>query len=146
MDLTIKWGNGSMTVHLKEFLSCRSINKVKKLVKLIHQSVNPDDIGKVRMFIEQEIEQFEPVKREAERYIIGYQQKIEYSDRCIYTASTYRSRYKKGSEAWKHHNEDLKRFRAENKELKALLRNKQKVIADCSRNKIFYRKCLEIIS
>lgn len=146
MDLTIKWGNGSMTVHLKEFLSCRNISKVKKLVKLIHQSVNPDDIGKVRMFIEQEIEQFEPRQKEDVRYIVGYREKVKFSQKQIDNCTQNRSRFKKNSDGWKHYNELVKSFREENRELKAALREKQKDFDDCSRNKIFYQKCLEIIS
>lgn len=34
-DITIKYDHGQMLIHLEEFLSCRSISKVRKLIKLI---------------------------------------------------------------------------------------------------------------
>ena len=43
-DITIKYDHGQMLIHLEEFLSCRSILKVRKLIKLINRSDNPDII------------------------------------------------------------------------------------------------------
>ncbi len=146
MDLKIKYENGSMVIHLENFLNCHSISKVRKLVKIIRSSFTPECEGIIREYVEQEIEQFEPRQQEISKYIIGYQQKIDYSDRGIYTASTYRSRYKKGSEPWKYHNEKLKQFREENKELKAALRSRQSEYDKNIKNKDFYKKVLEIIT
>lgn len=42
MDLEIRYENGSMTVHLEEFLNIRSIAKVRKLLKLIRSSFTPE--------------------------------------------------------------------------------------------------------
>ena len=53
MDLQIKYDNGSMTVHLEEFLGCRKITKFRKLVKLIRQSYTPDELNKILNHIEQ---------------------------------------------------------------------------------------------
>lgn len=146
MDIKISYGNGSMVIHLENFLNCRNISKVRKLVKIIRSSFTPECEGIVREHIEQEIKQFEPRQQENARYIEEYQQKIAYSDRCIHTASTYRSRYKRGSIPWKHHNEDLKRFREENRELKAVLRFRQLDYNKNIRNRDFYKKVLEIIN
>lgn len=60
MDLEIKYYNGSMIIHLGAFLDCRSIRKVKKLVKQIIQSNTPDALEDLKEFIKQGIEQFEP--------------------------------------------------------------------------------------
>lgn len=151
MDLEIKYENGSMTVHLEEFLNCRSISKVKKLVKLIHHSVNPDDIGKIRMFVEQEIEQFEPKQQENQRYIIGYTEKVKFCQKQLDNALYNRSQYKKStplhkSDGWEHYNTFVKQFRQEMKELKALLRSRQSDYDKNIRNKEFYRKVLQIIT
>lgn len=146
MDLEIKYENGSMTVHLEEFLNCRSISKVKKLVKLIHHSVNPDDIGKIRMFVEQEIEQFEPKQKENTRYIIGYTEKVKFCQKQLDNSITNRSKYKRNSDGWKHYNTFVKQFRQEMKELKALLRSRQSDYDKNIRNKEFYRKVLQIIT
>lgn len=42
MDLEIRYENGSMTVHLEEFLSERRIAKVRKLLKVIRSSFTPE--------------------------------------------------------------------------------------------------------
>ena len=41
-DITIKYDHGQMLIHLEEFLLCRSISKVRKLIKLINRSDNPE--------------------------------------------------------------------------------------------------------
>lgn len=146
MDLKIKYENGSMTVHLEEFLNCQSISKVKKLVKLIHHSVNPDDIGKIRMFVEQEVEQFEPKQKENARYIIEYAEKMKFCQKRLDNSITNRSKYKRNSDGWEHYNTFVKQFRQEMKELKALLRSRQSDYDKNIRNKEFYRKVLQIIT
>jgi hypothetical protein len=147
MDLIIDYDKGSMLIHLEEFLNFGSITKVRKLVKLIHQSVNPDDIGKLRTFIEQELEQIDLRKKENERYIVGYEDKMRFChkqlENCIYTRDHF---LKKGSREWVHYNLHVKQHRQELKEIKALLNSKK---SDCNRfirNKQFYVKCLENIS
>ncbi len=63
MDLEIKYEHGSMVIHLEKFLDCRSISKVKKLVKIIRNSFTPECEDKIREYVEQEIEQFEPIQQ-----------------------------------------------------------------------------------
>lgn len=146
MDLKIDYDNGSMMIHLEEFLNYGSISKVRKLVKLIHQSVNPDDIGKFRMFIEQELEQIEPRKKDTERYIVGYEEKVKFCkqqlENCIYN----RDRFKKNSNEWQHYNLHVKQHRQELKEIKALLNIRKSDHNRFIRNEQFYMKCLENIS
>lgn len=47
-DITIKYDHGQMLIHLEEFLSCRSISKVRKLIKLINRSDNPDIVNQIK--------------------------------------------------------------------------------------------------
>lgn len=151
MELKIKYENGSMTVHLEEFLNCRSISKVKKLVKLIRHSVNPDDVGKIRMFIEQEIEQFEPKQQENQRYIIEYTEKVKFCQKQLDNALYNRSQYKKStplhkSDGWEHYNVYVKQLRQEMREIKARLRSRQSDVDKNIRNKEFYKKVRQIIT
>lgn len=174
MDLKIKYENGSMTVHLEEFLNCRSISKVKKLVKLIHHSANPDDIGKIRMFVEQKIEQFEPKQMENTRHIIEYTEKVKYTEQQvkisqwklelaeheIKVCQAERDSHRRGTKVWKSCDKEVKRMRAELKgpknelkeqkeklkNFKILLRKRQKDFDNNIRNKEFYKKVLENIT
>lgn len=78
MDLEIRYENGSMTVHLEEFLNIRSIAKVRKLLKLIRSSFTPECEQQIKEFVQDWIEQFEQKQLETERYITGYEQKVSY--------------------------------------------------------------------
>lgn len=146
MDIYIKWSNGSMTVHLEQFLTCRNISKVRKLVKVIRESYTPECEEKIREYIEQELEQFEPKQKENSRYIIGYTEKAKFCqqqlDNCIYN----RDRFKKKSEGWEHYNNRVKAYREELKELKSQLRIYKKQFSQGMKNKEFYTKVLEIIT
>lgn len=83
MDLEIKYEHGSMVIHLEKFLDCRSISKVKKLVKIIRNSFTPECEDKIREYVEQEIEQFEPKQQENQRYIIGYTEKVKFCQKQL---------------------------------------------------------------
>ena len=146
MDLKIDYGNGSMLIHLEEFLNCGSISKVRKLVKLIRQSVNPDDIGKFKMFIEQEFEQIEPRKKDNERYIAGYEDKVKYCQQQMEKCINNRDHFKKNSSEWKQYNYYVKQHRQELKEIKVLLSIRKSDRNRFIRNEQFYMKCLENIS
>ena len=53
MDLEIKYEHGSMTIHLEEFLNCRSISKVRKLVKIIRSSYTPECEQQIKEFLQE---------------------------------------------------------------------------------------------
>ena len=65
MDLEIRYENGSMTVHLEEFLNIRSITEVRKLLKLIRSSFTPE--------CEQQIKEFVQEQAEPQRYDVHLQ-------------------------------------------------------------------------
>lgn len=77
MDLEIRYENGSMTVHLEEFLSERRIAKVRKLLKVIRSSFTPECEQQMKEFIQEQTEQFEQVQKEHSIYIEGYTQKVK---------------------------------------------------------------------
>lgn len=146
MDLNIKYQNGSMTVHLEEFLDCRSIGKVKKLLKVIRDSYTPYEEQKLKDFIEQEIEQFEPKQMEDHKYIIGYEEKVKFCQKQLNNCIANRSNFKRNSDPWKHYNSYVKQFREELRDIKKLLSSRRSDLNRCIRNKQFYIKCLENIT
>ena len=138
MDLEIRYEGGLMTVHLEEFLSCRSITKVRKLLKVIRSSFTP------------ELEQFEQKQLKNERYITGYEEKVKFCQRQLDNALYNRNQYKKStplhkSDGWEHYNEDVKRLRQELREIKAMLRSWRHNFDNNARNKEFYKTVLENI-
>lgn len=146
MDLNIKYKNGSMVVHLDELLKGQTINKFKRLIKLIEESHSPDDIVKVRVFIEQGIEQFELIQKKAEKSIIAYESKVNFCQKQIENCTFNRDTFKRDSDGWNHYNFYVKRFSQEMKELKVLLRSSKAECNRCIKGKKFYLKCLENIS
>ena len=69
MDLEIKYEHGSMTIHLEEFLNCRSISKVRKLVKIIRSSYTPECEQQIKEFLQEWVEQYELRQKENSLYI-----------------------------------------------------------------------------
>ena len=151
MDLEIRYENGSMTVHLEEFLNIRSIAKVRKLLKLIRSSFTPECEQQIKEFVQDWIEQFEQKQLETERYITGYEQKVSYCQKQLRDALYTRDSYKKStplhkSEVWDRWNEEVKDCRKELAEVKTLLRSYQSRYNSNIRNKDFYKKVLENIT
>lgn len=146
MDLEIKYASGSMTVHLENFLNCRSISKVNKLIRIIRTSFTPECEDRIREYVEQEIEQFEPKQQANSKYIVGYTEKVKFCQAQLNSCTVNRDRYKRNSNGWKHYNQFVKQFRQELKEIKSSLRSRRSDYATNIRNRDFYRKVLKIIS
>ena len=174
MDLEIRYENGSMTVHLEEFLNIRSITKVRKLLKLIRSSFTPECEQQIKKFVQEQAEQFEQVQKEHSIYIEGYTQKVKYAEQqirqtkhCISQIQTgvknsqlLRDSHRKNTKVWKDRNADVKKVQGtpertkkhiegteeELKELKFLLRSRQQSFDRNIRNKDFYKKVLENIT
>lgn len=174
MDLEIKYENGSMTVHLEEFLNDRSITKVRKLLKVIRSSFNPECEQQMKEFIQEQTEQFEQVQKEHSIYIEGYTQKVKYAEQQIMqtkhrisqiqtgvkNSQFVRDSHRKNTKVWKNCNADVKKYRErlkepratlkeqneELKELKALLRSRQQSFDRNIRNKEFYKKVMQEIT
>lgn len=146
MNLNIRYENGSMVIHLEDFLNCHNISKVKKLVKIIRSSFTPECEGIIREYVEQEIEQIEPRQKELAKYIVGYTGKVKFCHTQLDNCTINRDKYKRNSDGWKHYNNHAKHFRQELKEIKSSLRSSQSNYDKNIRNKDFYRKVLEIVT
>ena len=146
MDLEIKYEHGSMTIHLEEFLNCRSISKVRKLVKIIRSSYTPECEQQIKEFLQEWVEQYELRQKENSLYITGYEQKVKYCEQQLNKAVYVRDNMKRNSKQWKHYNETVKEFRKELAELKRLLSSRRSDHNKNIRNKDFYKKVLENIT
>ena len=69
-DLTIRYDNGQMIIHLEEFLACRNISKVRKLLKIIARSDTPEMTEQIQSHIEHRIKGLDDVgKISANQYV-----------------------------------------------------------------------------
>lgn len=136
MDLEIRYENGSMTVHLEEFLSERRIAKVRKLLKVIRSSFTPECEQQMKEFIQEQTEQFEQVQKEHSIYIEGYTQKVKYAEQQIRqtkhrisqiqtgvkNSQLLRDSHRKNTKVWKDRNADVKKYRERLKEPRTTLK------------------------
>lgn len=145
MDLEIKYNNGTMTVHLEEFLKCRKINKFKKLVRLIQQSYTPDELNKILNHIEQFNDTYEFDQNVTKQKIAGYSGKVKFCEMQIARCTSARNSYRKQSENWVTFNDNLKEHQKELKEMKSFLRKAQKEYTDRQKDKVFLNDCLNVL-
>lgn len=150
MDLQIRFENGSMVIHLREFLNARNITNVRKLLKIIRRSHTPECEQQIREFIESESEGLDEKQEEIRRYVTGYEQKIRYCQRQLQYALHARGSYKKStplyrSEEWEKWNEKVKAAKEELAEQKKLLRSYESEYNRNIKNRGFYKKVLENI-
>lgn len=145
MDLQIKYDNGSMVVHLEEFLGCRKITKFRKLVKLIRQSYTPDEINKILNHIEQFNETYELDQKVTQQKIVGYSDKVRFCKAQITRCTAARDAYKKQSENWVTFNDNLKEHRDELKQIQQLLRAAKQEHKNRQKDKAFLDECSNVL-
>ena len=145
MDLQIKYDNGSMVVHLEEFLGCRKITKFKKLVKLIRQSYTPDEINKILNYIERFNETYELDQKVTQQKIVGYSDKVRFCEAQITRCTAARDAYKKQSENWLTFSDNLKEHRDELKQIQQSLRAAKQEYKNRQRDKAFLDECSNVL-
>lgn len=135
-----------MVINLENFLSCRSISKVRKLVNIIRESCTSECEGQIKEFIERELEQYEPRQKDVSRYVVGYKDKVLFCQKQLDNCISNRDRFKRKTDGWEHYNSNVKAFRDELREMKAALRTYQRRFDNEKKNREFYMKVLEIIT
>lgn len=148
-DIVIKHQEGTskytMTVHLEEFLSCRSIRKFRKLVKLINLYGDGSEVQNILNIIEHFNDNYNVDQKLNASKVVGYTDKIKFTDNQIKNLVSNRSRYKKMSDGWKHYNELVKVQREELRTLKANLFTAKSDFNKNERLHIFYDECLTVM-
>lgn len=148
-DICIKYqagsGKGTMTIYLEEFLGCRRISRVKKLMKLINRYGDGSEVQKILNIIEQFNENYEVDQKLNASKIVGYTDKIKFTDCQVQNLVSNRSRFKKGYDSWKHYNGLVKEQREELQYLKNCLYSTKLSFNQNERLHIFYEKCLIVM-
>lgn len=172
--IKISYANGSMIIDLEEFLSCRSIAKVRKLLKVIRCGHTPECEQQIKEFVQEWVESFEHIQQKKYMSITEYRQKVISAEKQIKCTMLevergkmeleiyqyLRDTHRKNTKIWKRYNEELKTQREKLKEpksrlkeqkeelqyLKNLLRYRQSDFDKNIRNKEFYKKVLQIIT
>lgn len=141
-DLTIRYGNGQMIIHLEEFLACRNISKVRKLLKIIARSDTPEMTEQIQSHIEHRIKGLDDVGKISANQYVKYKEEVKQVEQEVDRLVQLRSRYKKKSDGWAHYNDRVKESRERLREVKASMRNSKKEFDDTMRDRAFFEKLL----
>ena len=136
------YDHGQMLIHLEEFLSCRSISKVRKLIKLINRSDNPDIVNQIKDHIQYRMEGLDNITMITENRIDRNKAEVKDAEMNVQHWLYLRSQHKKGSNGYKHYMTNVKESRDTLKEKKADLRSAEKEYKDSIRDKEFFSKLL----
>lgn len=141
-DLTIRYDNGQMIIHLEEFLACRNISKVRKLLKIIARSDTPEMTEQIQSHIEHRIKWLDDVGKISANQYVKFVEIVKQVEQEVNRLVQLRSRYKKKSDEWTHYNDRVKESRERLREVKASMRNSKKEFDDTIRDKKFFEKLL----
>ena len=104
-DLTIRYDNGQMIIHLEEFLACRNISKVRKLLKIIARSDTPEMTEQIQSHIEHRIKWLDDVGKISANQYVKFVETVKQVEQEVNRLVQLRSRYKKKSDEWTHYND-----------------------------------------
>lgn len=141
-DLIIKYDYGQMLIHLEEFLSCRKIAKVRKLLKLIERSETPELTEQIQSHVEEKLKGLEDIAKTWATIHVRCKEEVKQTEQVLNRWVQLRSGYKKSSDGYKHYNENVKKSREELKKVKEKMRNSKKEFDDTMRDRIFFEKLL----
>lgn len=141
-DLIIKYDHGQMLIHLEEFLSCRKIAKVRKLLKLIERSETPELTEQIQSHIEQKLKGLDDIGKISANLYMKYKEKTKQVEQEVNQCVYWRSQHKKNSTGWVHYNDQVKENRERLREVKTSMRNSKKDFDDTVRDKKFFEKLL----
>lgn len=144
-DLEIKYDHGVMVIHLEEFFGCRSISRVRKLVKVIQRSHTPELIEQMQQDVKEGVENADAAARIAAKNTVNLTEKKKALERDVIVYKDMRSKFKKSQKGWDKYNELLKCDREELKATKQTLNSETQTFSECIKNKVFYEKLLSEI-
>lgn len=131
-----------MIIHLEEFLACRNISKVRKLLKIIARSDTPEMTEQIQSHIEHRIKWLDDVGKISANQYVKFVETVKQVEQEVNRLVQLRSRYKKKSDEWTHYNDRVKESRERLREVKTSMRNSKKEFDDTIRDKKFFEKLL----
>lgn len=117
-NLIIKYDRGTMTVNLEEFLSCRKIAKVRKLLKLIERSETPELTEQIQSHIEQKLNGLDNIAKTWATIHVICKEEVKQTEHELNRWVQLRLGYKKNTDGYKHYHENVKNSREKLKKAK----------------------------
>ncbi len=137
-------GRGNLTIwDVEQYLMEMPIAKIKKMLNLIRFSQEPEQVEHFEHFCKCFLDGYELTVKSINHEISAASDKVTLKERYVKECTIVRNRYKKGSDGYKHHMENLKKYREELQTAKCDLRYYQTKLNQTERAKEKLGKVLE---
>jgi len=144
-DLRIRYDNGEMVIHLEEFLSCRSIAKVKKLLVIIQRSYNPEAADQLQQYIRNKVEELDALTKALPNRYVRLKEEVRNIQNDVDVWKSQRDRNTKNSSPYIYSHDRLKISREKLRDAKKLLNTVKCEFDNHVKNKAFLNKLLSEI-
>lgn len=144
-DLRIEYDRGKMIIHLEEFLSCRSVAKVKKLLKIIQRSYTPEAADQMQQFIKDKVSGLDGLMKISANQCVRFTEEVKNIQNDVDVWKSQRSRFKKSEKGWEHYNDNLKKSREKLRDAKKSLNTVKREFDNHAKDKVFFEKLLSEI-
>lgn len=144
-DLRIENDRGKMIIHLEEFLSCRSISKVKKLLKIIQRSYTPEVADQMRWHIENRVNGLDALMKVSANQCVRLKEEVSNIQNDVNVWKSQRDRNTKNSSPYKYYNDKLKVSREKLRDAKKSLNTVKCEFDNHAKDKVFFEKLLSEI-
>lgn len=139
-DLEIKYDRGVMVIHLEEFLACRSISKVRKLLKIIQRSRTPEMIEQMQQEIAVGVKSICADIDETTKRTIILEKRKQILESYIIFYKNIRSKVSK--QEWKEYSKLLNASKEKLKIIKRDLNIEKLMLSRYIKDKVFYERLL----
>lgn len=141
-DLEIMYNNGRMVIHLEEFLSCRSITKMRKLLKVINQSDTPEIADQIQQHVRDRVSGIDGLAKVSANQIVRLKEEIRNIQNDVDVWKSQRDRNTKNSSPYKYYNDKLKVSREKLRTAKCSLNTVKREFNNHVKDKAFFEKLL----
>lgn len=81
LDFKGKWDNYHMTIDLTKFMQDRGVTRMKKLIKYIRESETPEELEKIKAWMDDFLETYEDKQKEKSKEMSAYVIKVKYCEK-----------------------------------------------------------------
>lgn len=141
-DLTIRYDNGQMIIHIEGFLSCRNISKVRKLLKIINHSYTPEVTDQIQQYVTEKVGGIDGLVKISDDQVEKFTEEVKQAEYNVAVFKSQRDRNTRNSSPYKYYNEKLKAAKEELSEKKYSLSDAKREFNNRVRDKVFLEKLL----
>lgn len=134
---------GRMVINLPMYMMEQPISKIRKLIAIIQKSDTPDEVEKVRQFLESELSAFDGRMRDAANKVVDARTREKELQSELEELVAARDRFKKNTPPYKSLMEKIKAMRSGIAQYRSIYRAKETEIKRLKRNSEKFKKLTE---